>query len=318
MSTETDRLMQPLVSVVLPTYRRPDRLRRAVQSVAAQTYDNIELVVVDDHSPTPSAAALEPLDLSGLHVTHIRHAENRGANAARNTGIRTAEGEFVAFLDDDDEWRPKKIKRQVETFRSAGDRVGFVYTGTEYRYDGYTRTDLPDSRGDVTKDILTGASFGEFSCVMVRASVIDIAGLPDEAFPSWQDREWYLRLSRHCEFEPVLEPLTIRNRHNDSISGRFEEKRDVSYPLFLEKHRSLAANYGHRYERALVASLSASLAGAAVKTGYYGDARKYYFKSIVYDPFSTWRWVNFLITIGGRRTHTPASRLANVLFHDRS
>lgn len=309
--------MPPLVSIVLPTYGRPGRLRRAVESVAAQTYDDIQLVVVDDHSPTPSEEVLDGVSLDGLVVEHIRHKENRGANAARNTGIRGSNGEFVAFLDDDDEWKPEKIQRQVETFRSASDQVGFVYTGTEYHYDGYTRTVAHTNRGDVTTAILTGASFAQFSAVMVRQSVIEEAGLPDERFPSWQDREWYLRLSLHCEFEPIPEPLTVRHRDSDdAISTNYEEKRDVSYPLFLEKHRTLAATCGRRYEWALVASLSESLAGAAVKNGYYGDARKYYLKSLVYGPFSTSRWANFLVTLGGRYSHRPASKLARALFNN--
>jgi glycosyltransferase involved in cell wall biosynthesis len=307
--------MPPLVSVVLPTYRRPSRLRRAVKSVAAQTYDDIQLLVVDDHSPTPASEVLDNLSLDGLAVKHVRHERNRGANAARNTGIRESDGKFVAFLDDDDEWKPEKIRRQVETFRSASDRVGFVYTGTEYHYDGYIRTVAHTNRGDVTKAILEGASFAQFSAVMVRQSVIEETGLPDERFPSWQDREWYLRLSLHCDFEPVPEPLTIRHRDaDDAISTNYEEKRDVSYPLFLEKHRPLAANYGRQYERALVASLSESLAGSAVKNAYYGDARRYYLKSLVYGPFSTSRWANFLVTLGGKYSHRPASKLARTLF----
>lgn len=307
--------MPPLVSVVLPTYGRPERLRRAVESVAAQTYDDLRLVVVDDHSPIPSEEVLNGVSLDGLVVEHIRHKENRGANAARNTGIRESDGDFVAFLDDDDEWKPEKIQRQVETFRSASDRVGFVYTGTEFHYDGYTRTNISRACGNVTKDIFRGASFAQFSGVMVRRDVIDAAGLPDERFPSWQDREWYLRLSLHCEFKPVPEPLTVRHRDgDDTISTNYEEKRDVSYPMFIEKHRSLAASYGRRYERALIASLSESLAGAAVKNGYYADARRYYLKSIAYDPFSVWRWVNFLAIIGGRRTHRPVSKLAQMFF----
>lgn len=309
--------MSPLVSVVLPTYGRPDRLRCAVESVAAQTYDNIQLIIVDDHSPTPSEEVLDDVSLDGLVVEHIRHEVNQGANAARNTGIRASDGEFVAFLDDDDEWKPEKIQRQVETFQSTSDRVGFVYTGTEYHYDGYTRTVAHTNRGDVTRAILTGASFAQFSAVMVRRSVIEETGLPDEEFPSWQDREWYLRLSLHCEFEPIPEPLTVRHRDgDDAISTNYEKKRDVSYPMFIEKHRSLAASYGRRYERALIASLSESLAGAAVKNGYYSDARKYYLKSLVYGPVSTSRWANFLVTLGGRYSHQPASKLARTLFNN--
>ena len=98
----------PLVSVVLPTYDRPALVRKAVASVGAQTYPNVELLVVDDCSPTPVEQALEGLSLGpSIAVRVLRHEENRGGNAARNTGIRVAAGEYVAFLDDDDRWHPE-------------------------------------------------------------------------------------------------------------------------------------------------------------------------------------------------------------------
>lgn len=93
---------EPLVSVVLPTYDRPAFLRSAVESVAAQTYTNVELIVVDDDSPTPAAEAIDE-DLLGSSITLrvLRGEGNRGVNAARNEGIRAAGGEYIAFLDDD-------------------------------------------------------------------------------------------------------------------------------------------------------------------------------------------------------------------------
>ncbi|RLM34463.1 MULTISPECIES: glycosyltransferase family A protein [unclassified Haloarcula] len=310
----------PLVSVVLPTYDRPENLRNAVQSVQEQTYSHIELVVVDDHSPTPAADTLSPLSFDELTVEIIRHEENRGANEARNTGIRESTGEYIAFLDDDDDWAPSKIEKQVAAFREAGPEVGVVYTGSEYVYDDYVRTVTFSLEGDVTEEMLRGRSLGEFTTLMVRRDVVRAAGLPDTDFPSWQDRDWLLRLSRHCEFKTVPEALTTRRRKTgeDSISDNFEEKRDISYPLFIEKHRDLAAEYGWRCERAFMAATTESLGQEALKNGYYADAKKYLLKALRYHPLDRSRLVYALVAYGGKYTYRAAHTLASLLHRVRT
>jgi len=302
----------PLVSVVVPTYDRPEKLRRAVETVRAQTYRPIELVVVDDHSPEPAADALEDLALDGVSLTLVRHEQNRGGNAARNTGIGESTGKFVAFLDDDDRWEPAKIQRQVETFQTSPDSVGFVYTGARYIYDDGERCISNDLSGTVTRAILEGASVAEFSAVMVRASVIEAAGLPDERFPSWQDHEWFLRLSLHCAFATVDEPLTIRHwDHAGRIGQDFEKRRDVSFPLFVEKHRALAAEYG--LEERFVASLLETLVIDAAQNGYYGDARRLAFRALRTDPTLPTPWLYLLACLGGSLTYRPAKRLLAIV-----
>lgn len=304
-------MTSPKVSVVLPTYDRPHRLREAVSSVGAQTYGNVELVVVDDHSPTPAADTLSTESVDGVTVRIIRHEENKGANEARNTGIDAAEGEFIAFLDDDDEWAPEKLAKQVTAFEEGDEAVGLVYTGTVYDYETYERTVLFSNSGDVTETLLGGGSFGQFSTLMVRADVLAASGKLDTRFPSWQDRELLLRLSEHCQFKPVEEPLTVRTRVSDeqSITDNFEEKRDISYPLFLEKHSDLAASYG--MEQEFVASLSGKLGACALKNGYYDDARKYLLKSLYHGPFDRSRWIYALVSLGGAYTYEPVSELAH-------
>lgn len=296
----------PLVSVVLTTYDRPDLLVAAVDSVRRQTYDPIELIVVDDHSPTPAADTLANDD----RLRIIRHETNRGANAARNTGIEAASGAFIAFLDDDDRWLPEKVERQVERFL-ANDDVGVVYTGVmERNEDGAViAKSEPTTSGDVTLDLIQGAVIGGFSRVMVRASVIDEAGRPDERFPSWQDWEWYLRLSEHGEFEAIPDPLVEQTTSATQISDDFDRKRDVSYPLLLEKHRSLAAEYGPLAERQFVASLSHTLGAAGMRNGRYREAARYLFRSLRYWPFSSKTWLFFALALGGAPAYTSAKRL---------
>ncbi|WP_396613374.1 glycosyltransferase family 2 protein (plasmid) [Haloferax sp. S1W] len=304
----------PLVTVVLPTYNRPDGLRKAVQSVAAQTYTPLELVVVDDHSEVPAQEALEHDSTDNIdHVRIIRHPTNRGGNAARNAGIRAATGRFVAFLDDDDEWYPETLARQVAVFANSSEDVGLVSTGTEYRDAGQTvQKQTGGVRGDVTRDLLLGASLSEFSGVMVRRSVVDDAGLPDERFPSWQDREWFVRLSQHCRFESVDEALTIRFvERGDRVTKRFETKRDVSFPLFVEQFRPLASELG--IERRFVAAHRAKLGKEALQAGYYADARRLLALALVGGDINSETLMHLFVALGGRVTYQSAKRLVRAV-----
>ncbi|WP_191906219.1 MULTISPECIES: glycosyltransferase family 2 protein [unclassified Haloarcula] len=305
----------PLVSVVLPTYKRPDKLRSAARSVADQTYSNIELIVVDDHSPQPAADTLAGESLKGIEINCVRHQENRGANQARNTGIQRADGEYIALLDDDDEWDPEKIARQASEMEESADSVGVVYTGCEYDYGDYTREVIFTTEGNVTKELLLGESFGEFSTLMVATDIIPQAGLPDERFPSWQDREWLIRLSLHAEFRVIPKALTRRDcpQGTDRISNNYTEKRDTSYPLMVEKHRALAARYGRKYERAFLASLLFILGQEALRARAYSDARTQLLKSVYYWPFRTDRWMFALAALGGRFSYKPAKSAMKTL-----
>ncbi|WP_254547462.1 glycosyltransferase family 2 protein [Halomarina pelagica] len=300
---------EPLVSVVVPTYGRPTFLPEAAQSVLDQTHERVELVIVDDHSPEPVGPVLADLDVGPeASVTCVRHERNRGANAARNTGIRTASGEFVAFIDDDDHWHETKLERQLERFDDPA--VGLVYTGQRYvTGDEVNHVLRPTVRGDVTEELLRGAPFGTFSTLMVRASVIDRVGLLDERFPCWQDREWPIRLSTACRVEAVDEPLVDhRMADHEQISDNLEVKRDVAYPLFVETFRPLAAEYGPTTVREMIASRAAVVASTALKTGHYGDARRFALRAIRAWPLSLAPYLLLALSLGGPRAFSTVQR----------
>ncbi len=297
----------PLISVIVPTYNRPELLRRAISSVNNQTYSNIELIVVDDCSnePTKDVVTEAPTHLIAK-TQHIRHKRNKGANAARNTGIKASTGEFIAFLDDDDEWEKTKLSRQVEAYNKSSTEIGVVYTGERYvdETGTTTRVKTPETSGRVTRDLLEGKPLSPFSAVMVHTELIKQVGILDERFPSWQDRDWYVRLSLQCEFLPITEPLVIRHTaHDNRIGKTFETKRDVSFPLFLRKHRSLALEYGPDCERKFIASMSRTLGIDALGNEYYSDARHYLLSAIRMDPFQIKSYPYLFAAIGGRLTH---------------
>ncbi|AUV82754.1 glycosyltransferase family 2 protein [Salinigranum rubrum] len=275
-----------LVSVVVPTYgRRPDFLRAAVESVAAQTYDPVELIVVDDSPEASATAVCEPFASEMATLRVIDDRDHDGAGAARNTGIRAADGSLVAFLDDDDEWHDTKLSRQCTRLEAAPE-ASLVVTGQQYVRNGTpTGSRLPDVSGDVTEALLTGSRLCPFSSAMVRAEAVDAAGPIDERFPVWEDLEWYVRLSRAGAVATVDRPL-VRRRMGDheQLTDTFDSLRDVAYPLFVRKHRPLAASLGERVEREFVASLAREVATAGLGAERFDDAVAFARRSIRANP----------------------------------
>jgi glycosyltransferase involved in cell wall biosynthesis len=296
---------ESLVSVVLPTYGRPEYFESAVRSVVEQTYPAVELVVVDDASPEPVAPVLEEIETRAIGVTLVRHEENSGACAARNTGIDRAKGKYIAFIDDDDIWLNTKLERQVSVMESSDSEVGVVYTGQRYVKDGKTTSvRTPTISGDITAAILRGVPLSPFSCVLVDEAAVRAAGPLDERFPSWQDLEWYFRLSVNREFAAIPEPLVVRRMGHDQISDNYASKRDVSYPLMIEKHRQLAREHG--CEDDFLAYLTRSLAGSALQSGRYGAAVRHSLVSLRYRPMYGLAWMTMAAAVGGPVTHALA------------
>jgi len=304
----------PLVTVVVTTYNRPEYLKQAVQTVEAQEYRPIELIVVDDCSQTPADEVLADVSLDVDRFEIRRHDVNQGANAARNTGVSAATGEYIAFLDDDDQWAPEKLARQIETFRNGGPELGFVYTGRKI-VDGEEVYGIviPDRvEGDMTKALLCENVVGTQSSVMVRADIAKETPF-DERIPRWADLEWYVSVSTKCEFEPIREPLVIyeldsHNRISDNYDNLLE-----SYRLFTDKYRDLASEYGWLSERKMLGFAAFRVGSATIDNGSYDIARRHFLKAIAWFPFEPKFYVYAAATLGGRVTHRMAQLVKRAL-----
>ncbi|OLZ39514.1 hypothetical protein A6E15_00285 [Natrinema saccharevitans] len=298
---------QPLVSIVIPTYERPDLLGDAVESVSKQTYDPIELVIVDDGSTTHPETALDGASHSRIGSVRVCcHDTNLGANVARKTGISASSGEYVAFLDDDDYWQPRKIERQVRALERTAADVGVAFTGQHWIDDTGTVTDVvrPETEGDFMTNLARGARFGPFSTVMVRSEVFERAGYPDDRFPCWQDREWYFRIAEHYDFVSIPEPLTVRRFiGSERISNRYEAKRDTAYPLLVEKHGDRVATLGRRADRLFRGELSRGIGHDALLAGRYVESIRHLLRSLRYRPLAVRTYAHLFAAVGGPYTH---------------
>ena len=194
---------QPLVSIIIPTYKRPDTLDRAINSVLNQTYKNIEVIVVDDNNPDTEARSKTEHIMSvyadNPRVKYIKHEKNKNGSAARNTGARYSQAKYVAFLDDDDEFLPEKIAAQVKRLEELPEEYAVCYTKTvTEKENGNIRESKENREGDLFFDALTRElSFQAGSNLFIMKEVFDSIGGFDESFKRSQDKEVVTRLLQH-------------------------------------------------------------------------------------------------------------------------
>ena len=296
--------MSPLISVTLPTRNRPTEFRRAVETVLRQTYDNLELVVVDGSEDEYVSEVLD--ELEPQIPTKIKHETGtQGVSAARNIGIRAAEGSYIAFLDDDDEWESSKIAKQVRVLEQS-EEAGACYTGNrKLGPDGKTRAvSTPDAEGDITRQLLFGSLFGTFSALVIDRELVDEVGFLDESLRAREDWDYYLRLSRVTEFRAVTEPLVIKHTGDyEQLSDDFEAIKEGSWRL-LDKHESLAKEYGEW--RKMNSRLRYGLGYSSAMRGEYRSARRYFAGAIKWYPLSSKNYFWLGLVSGGPFTLKPA------------
>jgi len=209
----------PLVSVIIPTYRRGNLLRRAIDSVLAQSWTHWELIVVDDASPDDSVSSMVS-EFADPRMRCIRHERNQGAPAARNTGIRAAKGKYIALLDSDDEWLPEKLEVQLALFEdsSSGDIGVVVCNIISVRTVGGKVVDrsLVGKRplsGYVYPTLLGRRNMRPTSTILIKSAILDHDKLFDETLESSQEYDLLVRLARDHHFETAGQRLVLMHLH---------------------------------------------------------------------------------------------------------
>jgi len=228
----------PLVSVVIPTYNRADKIDRSLTSVLNQTYENLEVVVVDDGSTDNTEEVIRSYEDTRVH--YIGHEENKGATAARNTGIEAAKGEFIAFQDSDDEWHPKKIEKQVEAYMNSPDDYKVIYTIVCGNLTGGGKIYVPERwavprNGDIHHTIRKGSCVSTVG-IFTNKSCLEKVGYFDENFPRLQDWELAFRLSKHYKFK-LVDEVMVEAYHDESSITEDNEALAEAIEMFLEKHK---------------------------------------------------------------------------------
>lgn len=222
-----------LVSVVIPTYYRNDGLRRAIESALSQTYEPVEVIVVDDSGERHAEPVAREYD-----VTYIAHEENQGGNPARSTGIAAADGEYVQLLDDDDWLLQEKLERQVPVLESDPS-VGVVYCGLR-EVSGEPTLPDPENRGDVLEQALR---FDLHPCQTVTM-LFDGDVLRDlcplAAREAADDLGMKIRAAARTRFEFVDEVLVVRGSSDSHRAAKLE---------YSDEIWSMIEEFDHLYNR---------------------------------------------------------------------
>lgn len=274
-----------LVSVVITTYRRPIAvLKRAIDSAVNQTYKNIEIIVVNDY-PEDSNATREMSEMITScysTVQFLSTKDNSGACAARNLGMLNSHGQFIAFLDDDDEWYENKIEVQLSGV--CNDKVGVVYTPFFKDYGTKKILACKDGcSGSLLKSLLYGYDMGLFP--LIKTIYVKEIGGFDERLPSSQDHDLFLRLSQMCDFSYVSIPTANYTMSVESISTDVKKKIE-GFDLFMEKHTALYNDCPDAYHYQMI-----RMCNNMITAGQYAMAYRYWKKAVSVGIF---RWSNLI------------------------
>ena len=224
------------VSVIIPTYNRAELLPLAVKSVLEQTFQDFEIIIVDDASTDNTEEIVN--SLSDKRIKYILHETNKGESWTRNTGLKNGKGEYIAWLDDDDEWLSDKLQRQVAILDHSSKEVGGVYTG-QVNIDGTTgrvlSTRLASKRGNLFTELLSGGCYIAPSSLMLRTSCIEKVGWFDKSIIFGPDTDMWVRIAKEFQFECIEEPLTKYRIHEKRLSTNFDRLIE-GRGKFLEKY----------------------------------------------------------------------------------
>lgn len=249
----------PLVSVIIPTFERPDNLLRAIESVNRQSYNNIEIIVVDDNGigsywQQHTRAYLNELIEKNV-ISYVAHDINKNGAAARNTGLRNSKGDFINFLDDDDEFSDNKIEKNIEYLQN-NPNVDAVFCDTIFKTNGIVTESFVNSNNfshPATELLLGNLKFNTSTLLFRRAAIEAINGF-DESYIRHQDYELTVRFCERFKLMKSENCYIIKNQTPNIIS-----KNPLRAVDFLNKfisdfeHIFLMWNQGkevisHRYE----------------------------------------------------------------------
>lgn len=270
--------MKDLVSVIIPTHNRSDLLLRGINSILEQTYKAIEIIIIDDGSKDNTESVVKDLQKNYSNIVYLKHEKPRGAPAARNFGIRKARGEFITFLDDDDEMLAEKIKLMRTKFK-----VQFAYVAT-----GYFEINSKRKKKIIPPEVVSYRNLlynyklgGGNQMFTLRERIIAVKGF-DEKLKAFQDYDFWLRISeKYGNGYCIQKPLSIIHMEHEEGRITTSNKRFHGAMSFYNKHKNKMTNSQRKFQlfhlmRLKNKGISLKMYIAMVPLKYYYDTYRYY------------------------------------------
>lgn len=292
--------MFPLVTAIITTYKRPPNIvERALQSILNQTYKNLEIIVVDD-SPQDydQKTAVAQMVATYPDVLYLTYEANRGACYARNFGTAAAHGEYIAFLDDDDQWLPQKIEKQLSAFTE--EEIALVYCRHEVHYEITGETTYPKTKkceGYIFEELILGNFIGSTSFPLMRTAALrEVEGFDPEQEAA-QDFDVWLKIAQKFKIAFVDEVLIRYYFHAGDSIGKSAKRRINGCVLINDKYKTYLSKNKNAYWNRWM-----KVTPEYTKGGAYGKAFITWLKAAARKPFRikgniSYFWLCFVIFV---------------------
>ena len=232
------------VSIIIPTYNSFQYLPSAVNSVINQTYVDWEMIIVNDGSSDNTEEWV--LTQSDPRIILISQ-ENKGKSVARNVGIERATGEYIAFLDADDYWEPRKLEKQIQRIENSPD-IGLVYTWTALANEQCKPTGRvigSVAQGEVWEDLVQDNIIVCGSTPMIRKECFSTVGNFSPDLPLSQDWDMWIRIAARYRFAVIQEPLVRYRQHSNNTSKNWEMMQKYNVLVLERAFKSTSADISH-------------------------------------------------------------------------
>lgn len=275
--------MKKNISVIIPTYNRAHHLAKAVDSVFCQTYKPFEIIIVDDGSTDNTKQIVSDYADKVVYISQ----KNSGPSAARNRGIRAAQGDFIAFLDSDDAWAPEKLEKQVNLI-SESPKLGLIGTGY-YNCDQNLEnpTIHPSMKlAKTPREEILIRNLWPTPSLLIRKSCFEAVGLFNENMKFAEDWDMWVRISQIFPVATINEPLVMIRKHDQGLAG-LNDNQEYNFKLW----KDLISNNRIRYSMCSAAyrkAMSLYYLNRFYSSSHCGDFRSEFVflsKSLFYWPF---------------------------------
>lgn len=224
------------ISVVIPVHNRAHTIKRCINSILNQSSPVYEIILADDASTDNLAEVVTEISSSKIRI--VKHTTNKGAQAARNTGIKAAKGNWIAFQDSDDEWLPNKIEKQLETIQKEETPYILIHSNAFKKYCDGKKEEyiLPLTEGKAYKALLRRPS-PVFPSMLTSKIALQEIGFLDEKVPTHQEWDTSIKLAKICKLIHIQTPLVIWNINETEVSiSRNIPNRIKGYEYVFKKH----------------------------------------------------------------------------------
>jgi len=291
----------PKVSVVIPAHNRPKLLKRAIKSVLAQTCQDFEIIVVDDGDVSVEDVVKS---FSDSRVKYIKHKiPHKGGSAARNTGIKNSKGDYIAFLDDDDEYLPEKLEKQSQILDKYFNKIGFVFSPVIKSREGEAnkqhihKLNCKEGINNFFESILALKTKILTPCIMIKKEELLTIGGFDENLPSHQEWDLVIRLSKNCNGY-FLNELVARAHHllENHIGGDWSRRikgREMIIKKYFNELKKRPEALGTHYFR---------LGTFYRENKNFKEARNYFLKAWRLDKSRLKLLLHFISVLFGRKS----------------